>query len=228
MRFAIGLGSSGPCPSRPSSGTLPSRPPPAPRAGSSPTPPRPSTATRPSPPGTIWQSHEGDWEVVNVVLSAAGEPLLVGLSQHCSGETRRTRRRAREPRPAREGGRRAGRARPAGLDPLPRRLGRARVLGRAPSDRHGPGGIVARRAGVPRGLAAPARDAGELAPGASLLGLTYPRPGAIGAGTSPDVRPSRATESRCPARWAASSSASARAPSIRVDLRRRRSGMPVR
>jgi hypothetical protein len=40
------------------------------------------------PPGTIWQSHEGDWEVVNVVLSAAGEPLLVGLSQHCSGETR--------------------------------------------------------------------------------------------------------------------------------------------
>ena len=40
------------------------------------------------PLGTIWQSHEGDWEVVNVVLSKRREPLAVGYSQHCSGETR--------------------------------------------------------------------------------------------------------------------------------------------
>jgi hypothetical protein len=41
------------------------------------------------PPGSIWQSHEGDWEVVNVVLSKRKrQPLFVGYSQHCSGETR--------------------------------------------------------------------------------------------------------------------------------------------
>jgi hypothetical protein len=40
------------------------------------------------PLGTVWQSHEGDWEVVNVVLSSAKRPLSVGLSQHCSGESR--------------------------------------------------------------------------------------------------------------------------------------------
>ena len=40
------------------------------------------------PVGAIWQSHEGDWEVVNVVLSNAKRPLAVGLSSHCSGETR--------------------------------------------------------------------------------------------------------------------------------------------
>jgi hypothetical protein len=40
------------------------------------------------PLGTIWQSHEGDWEVVNVVLSNRKRPLVVGLSQHCTGETR--------------------------------------------------------------------------------------------------------------------------------------------
>jgi len=40
------------------------------------------------PPGAIWQSHEGDWEVVNIVLSKRREPLAVGYSQHCSGETR--------------------------------------------------------------------------------------------------------------------------------------------
>jgi hypothetical protein len=39
------------------------------------------------PPGAIWQSHEGDWEVVNVVLSKTRRPLSVGLSAHCSGET---------------------------------------------------------------------------------------------------------------------------------------------
>jgi hypothetical protein len=40
------------------------------------------------PLGAIWQSHEGDWEVVNVVLSSKRKPLFVGYSQHCSGETR--------------------------------------------------------------------------------------------------------------------------------------------
>jgi hypothetical protein len=40
------------------------------------------------PLGAIWQSHEGDWEVVNVVLSNGKRPLSIGLSQHCSGETR--------------------------------------------------------------------------------------------------------------------------------------------
>ena len=40
------------------------------------------------PLGVIWQSHEGDWEVVNVILSKRREPLAVGYSQHCSGETR--------------------------------------------------------------------------------------------------------------------------------------------
>jgi hypothetical protein len=40
------------------------------------------------PVGAIWQSHEGDWEVVNVVLSEDQEPLFTGYSQHCSGETR--------------------------------------------------------------------------------------------------------------------------------------------
>ena len=40
------------------------------------------------PLGVIWQSHEGDWEVVNVVLSKRRQPLSVGYSQHCSGETR--------------------------------------------------------------------------------------------------------------------------------------------
>jgi hypothetical protein len=36
----------------------------------------------------IWQAHEGDWEVVNVVLSADEEPLFVGYSQHCLGQRR--------------------------------------------------------------------------------------------------------------------------------------------
>ena len=40
------------------------------------------------PPGAIWQSHEGDWEVVNVVLTNQKRPVEVGLSAHCSGETR--------------------------------------------------------------------------------------------------------------------------------------------
>lgn len=36
--------------------------------------------------GVFWQSHEGDWEVVNVILDAAGEPVEAAYSQHCSGQ----------------------------------------------------------------------------------------------------------------------------------------------
>jgi hypothetical protein len=43
----------------------------------------------PHAPDFIWQAHEGDWEVVNVVLSRRDdEPLYVGYSQHCLGQTR--------------------------------------------------------------------------------------------------------------------------------------------
>lgn len=42
-----------------------------------------------SPPsGFIWQAHEGDWEVVNVVLNSDEAPLYVGYSQHCLGQRR--------------------------------------------------------------------------------------------------------------------------------------------
>lgn len=40
------------------------------------------------PSNFIWQAHEGDWEVVNAVLSADEEPLYVGYSQHCLGQRR--------------------------------------------------------------------------------------------------------------------------------------------
>ncbi len=40
------------------------------------------------PSDLIWQAHEGDWELVTVVLSKHREPLQVGYSQHCSGERR--------------------------------------------------------------------------------------------------------------------------------------------
>jgi hypothetical protein len=40
----------------------------------------------PTPVGTFWQSHEGDWEVVNVVLGTDEEPLEATYSQHCSGQ----------------------------------------------------------------------------------------------------------------------------------------------
>jgi hypothetical protein len=36
----------------------------------------------------FWQSHEGDWEEAMVVLSADGQPVSVGYSQHCLGQTR--------------------------------------------------------------------------------------------------------------------------------------------
>jgi hypothetical protein len=39
-----------------------------------------------TPVGTFWQSHEGDWEVVNVILDSSEEPLEAGYSQHCSGQ----------------------------------------------------------------------------------------------------------------------------------------------
>jgi hypothetical protein len=40
----------------------------------------------PLPSDTIWQAHEGDWEVVNVVLSEDEQPQFVGYSQHCLGQ----------------------------------------------------------------------------------------------------------------------------------------------
>src|SRR5262249_60313620 len=44
--------------------------------------------TRSPPSDFVWQAHEGAWEDVNVVLSAAEAPQEVGYSQHCSGQTR--------------------------------------------------------------------------------------------------------------------------------------------
>jgi hypothetical protein len=42
-----------------------------------------------SPPSDIlWQAHEGDWEVVNVVLDGDQQPLKVAYSQHCLGQQR--------------------------------------------------------------------------------------------------------------------------------------------
>src|SRR5262245_16140685 len=40
------------------------------------------------PSNFIWQAHEGDWEVVNVVLTGDEQPLFVGYSQHCRGQRR--------------------------------------------------------------------------------------------------------------------------------------------
>ncbi|HEU6443437.1 MAG TPA: hypothetical protein VFL61_00105, partial [Gaiellaceae bacterium] len=39
-----------------------------------------------TPFGIFWQSHEGDWEVVNVVLDDEGQPVEAAYSQHCSGQ----------------------------------------------------------------------------------------------------------------------------------------------
>jgi hypothetical protein len=36
----------------------------------------------------FWQAHEGDWEEAMVVLSPDRQPLSVGYSQHCLGQTR--------------------------------------------------------------------------------------------------------------------------------------------
>jgi len=40
------------------------------------------------PSDVFWQAHEGDWEVVSVVLSDQEQPLFVGFSQHCLGQRR--------------------------------------------------------------------------------------------------------------------------------------------
>jgi hypothetical protein len=40
----------------------------------------------PTPVGVFWQAHEGDWEVVNVVLDQNEQPLEAAYSQHCTGE----------------------------------------------------------------------------------------------------------------------------------------------
>jgi hypothetical protein len=40
----------------------------------------------PSP--LVWQSHEGDWEVVTVVLDEDEAPVEVAYSQHCTGQRR--------------------------------------------------------------------------------------------------------------------------------------------
>jgi hypothetical protein len=36
----------------------------------------------------VWQAHEGDWEVVTVVLTRKGTPLFVGVSEHSCGKRR--------------------------------------------------------------------------------------------------------------------------------------------
>jgi hypothetical protein len=40
------------------------------------------------PSDFIWQAHEGDWEVVNVVLDGDEQPVSTAYSQHCLGQTR--------------------------------------------------------------------------------------------------------------------------------------------
>ncbi len=36
----------------------------------------------------VWQAHEGDWEVVTIVLDEEQRPVEAGYSQHCTGERR--------------------------------------------------------------------------------------------------------------------------------------------
>jgi hypothetical protein len=40
------------------------------------------------PSNFIWQAHEGDWEMVNVVLDEDQQPISAAYSQHCLGQTR--------------------------------------------------------------------------------------------------------------------------------------------
>jgi hypothetical protein len=40
------------------------------------------------PSGFAWQAHEGDWEVVTVVLDENQTPVEAAYSQHCTGERR--------------------------------------------------------------------------------------------------------------------------------------------
>jgi hypothetical protein len=51
----------------------------------------------PTPVGTFWQSHEGDWEVVSVVLGTDETPLEAAYSQHCSGQRKAWSAVARSP-----------------------------------------------------------------------------------------------------------------------------------
>jgi hypothetical protein len=39
-----------------------------------------------TPFGVFWQSHESDWELVNVVLDRDQQPIEAAYSQHCTGE----------------------------------------------------------------------------------------------------------------------------------------------
>ncbi|MBD0329972.1 MAG: hypothetical protein ICV64_07705 [Thermoleophilia bacterium] len=41
-----------------------------------------------TPVGPFWQSHEGDWESVHVILDASEQPVQAAYSQHCSGQRR--------------------------------------------------------------------------------------------------------------------------------------------
>jgi len=47
---------------------------------------------RQPPTDEVWQGHEGDWEVVTVVLDSAGTPLFTGYSQHECGKRRAWKR----------------------------------------------------------------------------------------------------------------------------------------
>jgi hypothetical protein len=40
------------------------------------------------PFGAAWQAHEGDWEVVHIVLDDKRTPVEVAVSQHCTGQRR--------------------------------------------------------------------------------------------------------------------------------------------
>jgi hypothetical protein len=40
------------------------------------------------PDGLAWQAHEGDWEVVTVILDEEQNPVEAAYSQHCTGERR--------------------------------------------------------------------------------------------------------------------------------------------
>jgi hypothetical protein len=40
------------------------------------------------PSGFAWQAHEGDWEVVTIVLDEGQNPVEAAYSQHCTGERR--------------------------------------------------------------------------------------------------------------------------------------------
>jgi hypothetical protein len=40
------------------------------------------------PTDYVWQAHEGDWEMVAVLLTSSGRPVSVGYSQHSCGKVR--------------------------------------------------------------------------------------------------------------------------------------------